>query len=77
MKEGEVFLNTWAVSEKTPNAKTPTFDNEADAFKALNGEQVAEPTMTTIVDIPAQPKKTVEVAEKVIKEVVEEVMQGL
>ena len=74
LKDGEVFLNTWAVSEKTPNSKTPTFDNEADAFKALNGEQVAEPAMTTIVDIPAQPKKTVEVVEKVINEVVEEVV---
>ena len=75
LKEGEVFLNTWAVSEKTPNSKTPTFDNESDAFKALNGEQVAQPTMTTIVDIPAQPKKTeVEVVEKVIKQVVEEVV---
>tara|TARA_B100001758_G_scaffold242401_1_gene250598 strand:+ start:5778 stop:7013 length:1236 start_codon:yes stop_codon:yes gene_type:complete len=77
LKEGEVFLNTWAVSEKTPNAKTPTFDNEADAFKALNGEQVAQPTMTTIIDIPAQPKKTSSASskKKVVEEVVVEVVQ--
>lgn len=74
LKDGEVFLNTWAVSEKTPNAKTLSFDNEADAFKAMNGETVAQPAMTTIVDIPEQPKKAVEVVDKVVAEVVEEIV---
>ena len=77
LKDGEVFLNTWAVSEKTPNAKTPTFDNEADALKVFNGEQVAQPTMTTIIDIPAQQKKTSSSSskKKVVEEVLVEVVQ--
>ena len=74
LKDGEVFLNTWAVSQKTPNAKTPTFDNEADAFKALNGETV-EATPETTVNIPkeAAKKETVEeVVATEVKQVVEE-----
>lgn len=82
LKDGEVFLNTWAVSQKTPNAKTPTFDNEADAFKAMNGEIVEQPTMTTIIDIPAQQKtgpasskKKVVKEEEVVEQVVEPVVK--
>lgn len=77
LKDGEVFLNTWAVSQKTPNAKTPTFDNEADAFKAMNGETV-EATPETTVNIPkeAAKKETVEeVVATEVKQVVEEVKQ--
>lgn len=73
LKDGEVFLNTWSVSEKTPNAKTPTFDNEADAFKALNGEPVE--AMTTIIDIPAKKEKKIAAKKKVVEEVVVEVVE--
>ena len=77
LKNGEVFLNTWAVSQKTPNAKTPTFDNEADANKALNGETV-EATPETTVNIPkeAAKKETVEeVVATEVKQAVEEVVK--
>lgn len=77
LKDGEVFLNTWAVSQKTPNAKTPTFDNEADAFKAMNGETV-EATPETTVNIPKQAAKKETVEEVVateVKQVVEEVVK--
>ena len=77
LKDGEVFLNTWAVSEKTPNAKTPSFDNEADAFKAMNGETV-ETTQETTVNIPKQAAKKETVEEVVaieVKQVVEEVVK--
>lgn len=81
LKDGEVFLNTWAVSQKTPNAKTPTFDNEADAFKAMNGETV-EATPETTVNIPKQAAKKETVEEvvatevkQVVNEVVEEVVK--
>ena len=77
LKDGEVFLNTWAVSQKTPNAKTPTFDNEADAFKAMNGETV-ETTQATTVNIPKQAAKKETVEEVVateVKQVVEEVVK--
>jgi hypothetical protein len=77
LKDGEVFLNTWAVSQKTPNAKTPTFDNEADAFKAMNGETV-EATPETTVNIPKQAAKKETVEEVVateVKQAVEEVVK--
>ena len=77
LKDGEVFLNTWAVSQKTPNAKTPTLDNEADAFKAMNGETV-EATPETTVNIPKQAAKKETVEEVVateVKQVVEEVVK--
>jgi hypothetical protein len=77
LKDGEVFLNTWAVSEKTPNAKSPSFDNEADAFKAMNGETV-ETTQETTVNIPKQAAKKETVEEVVaieVKQVVEEVVK--
>jgi hypothetical protein len=77
LKDGEVFLNTWAVSEKTPNAKTPSFDNEADAFKAMNGETV-ETTQETTVNIPKQAAKKETVEEVVateVKQVAEEVVK--
>jgi len=77
LKDGEVFLNTWAVSQKTPNAKTPTFDNEADAFKAMNGETV-KATQETTVNIPKQAAKKETVEEVVateVKQVVEEVVK--
>lgn len=35
LKDGEEFLNTWAVSEKTPDHGTHTFDFEEEAFSAL------------------------------------------
>jgi len=35
LKDGEVFLNTWAWSEKTPNNKTHTFDCIDQAYSAL------------------------------------------
>lgn len=34
LKDGEEFLDTWAVSEKTPNNKTHTFDCIDDAYSA-------------------------------------------
>ena len=73
LKDGEVFLNTWAVSQKTPNAKTPTFDNETDANNALNGE-----TVETTVNIPKQAAKKETVEEVVateVKQVVNEVVK--
>lgn len=77
LKDGEVFLNTWAVSQKTPNSKTPTFDNETDANKALNDE-VVETTQETTVNIPkeAAKKETVEeVVATEVKQTVEEVVK--
>lgn len=77
LKDGEVFLNTWAVSQKTPSSKTPTFDNEADAFKAMNGETV-ETTQATTVNIPKQAAKKETVEEVVateVKQVVEELVE--
>lgn len=77
LKDGEVFLNAWAVSQKTPNAKTPTFDNEADALNAMNGETV-ETTQATTVNIPKQAAKKETVEEVVpteVKQVVEEVVE--
>jgi hypothetical protein len=34
LEEGEEFLDTWAVSEKTPNDKTHMFDCEDQAYSA-------------------------------------------
>lgn len=34
LKDGEEFLDTWAVSEKTPNDRTHTFDCIDDAYSA-------------------------------------------